>query len=61
MIDAGTYKIYFADNGYFVDEPRILELEEGSNRINISPLSTLVMEKINDYSAPEADNNFFLL
>ncbi|NLJ71244.1 MAG: type I pullulanase [Clostridiaceae bacterium] len=55
LIDAGIYKIYFADNGYFVEEPRILELEEGSNRINISPLSTLVMEKINDYSAPDTD------
>jgi len=52
LIDAGTYKIYFADNGYFLDEPKILELEEGSNLINISPLSTLVMEKINGNHTP---------
>lgn len=55
LIDAGTYKIYFADNGYFIDEPRILELEEGSNMINISPISTLVLEKINGHTVPDVD------
>jgi len=48
-MDAGEYLIYFADNGFFIDQPKKLELTEGSNMINISPLSTFLVQKIKSY------------
>ncbi len=49
LMDAGEYLIYFADNGFFIDQPKKLELAEDSNMINISPLSTFLVQKIKSY------------
>ncbi|NLJ93909.1 MAG: type I pullulanase [Clostridiaceae bacterium] len=46
LVDAGEYRVYFADNTSFLDEEKIITFKEGENTVGISGLSTLVMQKI---------------